>query len=121
MSRELVLDTRVTDIGALAPGFFAEGMVVLFGEEAPPELREICVLHAHPGLARDVVPGNHLFLGPTEARITAVGNLANRNLRELGHAVFKFNGHSEPELPGDICVEAVPVPALQVGDRIRIG
>jgi PTS system glucitol/sorbitol-specific IIA component len=52
--------------------------------------------------------------------IRAVGEVANENLRNLGHLVLKANGETTPELPGDVCIEALPLPEPFVGMRVRI-
>jgi len=86
--------------------FLGEGLLVLFETGAPPELAEISVLH-EPISRREAPPkaGDLVVIGPHEFRITAVGEKAWKNIQELGHAVFKFNGRTEAELPGEICLE----------------
>ena len=41
--------------------------------------------------------------------MTAVGEVAEQNLRELGHITLRFDGHREAEFPGTVQV-AGPVP-----------
>jgi PTS system glucitol/sorbitol-specific IIA component len=41
--------------------------------------------------------------------VTAVGDVAEQNLRELGHITLRFDGHREAEYPGTVHV-AGPVP-----------
>ena len=52
-------------------------------------------------------------------RITAVGYKAWQNVQELGHAVFKFDGSPEAELPGQIHLEGAGVENL--GEVVRPG
>lgn len=112
--------SQVTGIGDLVSEFIEAKMLVLFGEQAPPELREIAVLHGPATFAGDVVPGQVLHLGGKAFRITAVGEVAKQTLRELGHCTVKFNGLTAPEMPGDLCVEEGVIPSLQIGDEIAI-
>jgi len=44
----------------------------------------------------------------------------SENLLNLGHLDLKANGLTEPEMPGDVNVEAVSLPAVQVGDRLVV-
>ncbi|MDN5332631.1 MAG: glucitol/sorbitol system component, partial [Tepidanaerobacteraceae bacterium] len=53
-------------------------------------------------------------------RITAVGEVANKNLKNIGHVCLKFDGKTEPELPGNIHLEEKTLPALKVGEEIFI-
>lgn len=99
--------TEVTKIGPQVAEFLEEAStLVMFEEGAPPELAEISVLHERSE-RRDEPPavGDVLAIGSKEFRITAVGEKAWKNMLELGHASFKFNGAEEVELPGEICLE----------------
>lgn len=112
--------SKVTRIGGSVPEFIQAGILVLFREQVPPELQDIAILHAPSTFQQEVATGQVLRLGAAKFRVTAVGSVANRNLRELGHAVIKFNGLTAPELPGDLCVEALAIPDLKIGDPILI-
>lgn len=46
---------------------------------------------------------------PASSPVTAVGEVAEQNLRELGHITLRFDGHREAEFPGTVHV-AGPVP-----------
>jgi PTS system glucitol/sorbitol-specific IIA component len=50
----------------------------------------------------------------------AVGSVANDNLLNLGHLDLKANGLTEPEMPGDVNVEATVLPTVQIGDRLIV-
>lgn len=115
-----IFESVVTGIGEAATEFFQAGMIVLFGNESPPELQEIAVIHGPARCDGVVRPGHLLCMAGRSYRITAVGSVAQQNLEELGHAVIKFNGREQPELPGDLCVEALEAPVLRLGDRISI-
>jgi PTS system glucitol/sorbitol-specific IIA component len=45
------------------------------------------------------VPGAELQLGELRYPVTAVGDVAEQNLRELGHITLRFDGHREAEFP----------------------
>lgn len=99
--------TTLTEIGAEVEALLdAAEALITFEDGAPPELAEISVLHRHEE-HREEPPkvGDVFAIGPREFEITAVGGIAWKNMLELGHASFKFNGAREANLPGEICLE----------------
>jgi PTS system glucitol/sorbitol-specific IIA component len=100
--------TEVTEIGPEVAEFLEAGLLILFEAGAPPELAEIAVLHQPISGPREDPPevGDILAIGSKEFHITAIGYKAWQNIQDLGHAVFKFSGLEEAELPGEIYLEA---------------
>jgi PTS system glucitol/sorbitol-specific IIA component len=98
--------SEVTEIGPEVAEFLESGLLILFEDGAPPELAEMSVMHK-PESVREEPPeaGDILVIGDREFRITAIGEKAWTNVQVLGHAVFKFNGATEVELPGEIYLE----------------
>ncbi len=113
-------EARVTEVGPLVTEFSAAGVLVFFGASAPAELREFAIIHDGTHLQGEVCPGDLLCLDERCFRLLAVGEVANQNLAALGHFIVKFSGQTVPEMPGDICAEAAPLPVVKVGTRIRI-
>lgn len=111
---------QVIGIGPLISEFIDGGILVFFGSEAPEELREFAILHDGKKLEQHVAPGDTIMLGDSRFTILAVGEVANQNLAALGHFILKFNGENTPEMPGDICVEALPLPEINVGMQVEI-
>lgn len=116
----VVYDTVVTAVGEQTDVFFAEGVVILFGEDAPEELAEYAIIHRPAVAGGGVVPGAVVDLAGEQLQVLAVGDVANDNLVNLGHLVLKRNGSDTAALPGDVCCDAGPIPALAAGDRLRI-
>ena len=122
---EPIYQTEIKEIGPEVPEFLDMGLLITFAVGAPPELAEMSVLH-EPGHKRDKAPepGDVLAIGPLEFRITAVGEKAWKNVLDLGHAVFVFNGATEVELPGQIYLESegaeLLLGELQPGARIEL-
>ena len=110
----------VTEIGELVSEFIAEGILVFFGEDAPPELREFSIIHDGKTLAADVAPQDTLIIDDEKYTVLAVGEVANTNLSNLGHLIIKFNGQTTPQLPGDVCVEEKPVHQVKIGSVFEI-
>ena len=104
---EYIYRTEITEIGPEVEEFLdTAGIMITFEDGAPPELAEISVMHKHIGRREEPpVAGDMVSIGDREYGITAVGEIAWKNMLELGHVVFKFNGATEAELPGEICLE----------------
>jgi glucitol/sorbitol PTS system EIIA component len=113
--------TEITKIGPEVEELLGEaGTLVLFEEGAPPELAEMSVLHEHSE-RREEPPeaGDVMVIDGEEFKITAVGDSAWKNMLQIGHASFKFNGAREVELPGEICLEEPG--SGDVGESLRPG
>jgi PTS system glucitol/sorbitol-specific IIA component len=111
---------RITGLGPLLSEFTEAGVLVFFGQNAPEELTEFAVIHDGQALAAPVAAGDEFVIGDERYRLLAVGEVANQNLASLGHFIIKFNGAAEPEMPGDICAEARPLPKIEVGMQFQI-
>ena len=113
-------EATVTAIGPYVAEFIDHNILVLFGTNAPEELAEFAILHDGKDLKGDLAAGDFVYLGDDQFQILAVGEVANNNLKNLGHLILKFNGETEPEMPGDVCVESKPLPEINEGLKIRI-
>ena len=112
--------TTVTRVGVLVPDFLAQGMLIIFGDNAPAELHDICALHRPDIQVGGIQPGDHLLLDDATFTILSVGDVANANLTALGHVSFKANGSTDAQLPGDVSLDNVPLPLLHEGSRMQI-
>jgi PTS system glucitol/sorbitol-specific IIA component len=113
-------ETKIEQIGPVVQDFIEAGILVFFGMNAPEELQELAILHEHTTLHQEVVAGDTLFIDDHAIPILCVGEVANENLANLGHFVVKFNGLTEPEMPGDISVPAdVPMPPVSPGTIVK--
>ena len=103
--------TTIIEVGPDASDFLAEQMAIIFAGNAPEELRSYCF----------VIDKSEL-IGDQEWRITAIGDVAEKNLGALGHVTLVFDGASEPRLPGALHLGGShPEPALAAGTRLVIG
>ncbi|HEV8652317.1 MAG TPA: PTS glucitol/sorbitol transporter subunit IIA [Actinomycetes bacterium] len=112
--------TTVTRVGEQVPEFVEQGILILFAEGAPEELHFFSVLHQPEQTTGGVRPGDVIHIDDHALRVTAVGHVANDNLVNLGHIDLKANGADDAPLPGDVCVEAVPLPKVRPGTRLVI-
>lgn len=117
---EIVYSSTVTAVGELVPDFAEQGVLVWFGENAPTELHEFSIIHVPEVATRAPQKGDMIKINENVFYVLAVGSVASENLLNLGHLDLKANGLTEPEMPGDVNVEAVSLPTVQVGDRLVV-
>jgi glucitol/sorbitol PTS system EIIA component len=117
---EIVYSTTVTAVGELVPDFAEQGVLVFFGENAPAELHEFSIIHTPDVQTRAPQVGDRITLAQNIYNVLAVGSVASDNLLNLGHLDLKANGLTEPEMPGDVNVEAVSLPVVKIGDRLTV-
>ncbi|MBV7390662.1 PTS glucitol/sorbitol transporter subunit IIA [Enterococcus alishanensis] len=115
-----VFETEVTKIGPEAEMFRAEKMLILFGDNAPEGLAEYCYNIVMAKSASDITTEMVLNFDDKSYKITAVGNVVDKNLNELGHITVKFTGEMEAEMAGTLYVEATEMPQLAIGTKISI-
>ncbi|WP_422445191.1 PTS glucitol/sorbitol transporter subunit IIA [Thermoanaerobacterium sp. DL9XJH110] len=113
-------EATVTAIGELVEEFLSQRIMVLFNKNAPLELQDISVLHTGGELLEDVRVGDNLSIGDRRYTVTAVGDVANKNIRRMGHTCLKFDGRTSPELPGDIHLKGDEPPRVNLGEKIII-
>lgn len=113
-------EVTVTGIGELVQEFLSQKIIVLFNDNAPLELRDISVIHTEGELLEDIKVGDRLNIGERVYTITAVGEVANKNIRRMGHTCLKFDGKTSPELPGDIHLKGDFNPEVTLGEKIVI-
>jgi PTS system glucitol/sorbitol-specific IIA component len=112
--------TMVTSVGEQVAEFVAQGLLIWFAEGAPEELHFFAVLHRPTVTTGGVRPGDLVRIDDTAFRVTAVGEVANENMVNLGHMDLKANGAYEAPLPGDICLEELPLPQPRPGTTLVI-
>lgn len=115
-----IYTTTVNNIGSEAELFKAEQMVVLFGEDAPADLADYCYNITVNPLEGNIEVGKQIYFDDIAYSITAVGNVVEKNLSDLGHITIRFNGESEAELGGTLYVEERDLPNINVGTQISI-
>jgi glucitol/sorbitol PTS system EIIA component len=112
--------TQINKIGPSVEAFLEEKMLILFGQNAPAELAEFCLLIDVNHVEDNIEPGDTLQLGENLYKITAVGDAVKKNLSSLGHITLKFDGSQTPELPGTLYLEDHEIAEVRLGDSIQI-
>lgn len=118
----MAYSTHVVEVGPDAPAFLEEKMAITFSGEAPEALRSYCFLIKDAELTAPLELGMPVQIGEQGWTITAIGDLAEKNLRDLGHVTLVFDGEDEPRMPGAIHLGGVDeTPALTLDAKVVFG
>lgn len=115
-----VYETEVLEIGENAESFKEEQMLILFGKDAPGDLTEYSYSIQINPVEGDIHKKMTLSFDDEPFEITAVGNVVEKNLNDLGHITLRFDGSEEAELPGTLYLENKELPTIEVGTKITI-
>ncbi|WP_410015711.1 PTS glucitol/sorbitol transporter subunit IIA [Sodalis sp. C49] len=117
---QTIYQTTFTRVGENARESLADNMLITFREGAPEDIEAYCFIHRHGDMQGELRAGETLTLANEAFPITAVGDVATSNLRELGHITIRFDGAGQAEYPGTVHV-AGPTPAdIPVGSVLAI-
>ena len=117
---KVIYENQVKGLGAFVEAFKDERLFILFGDNAPEELKDYTYHVSVNPVNGTISAGQYLQVDDMEYKILAVGEEAPVTLAGLGHCSFRFNGSSEVEMPGSINLEDKEMPEVKVGTRIRI-
>ena len=117
---KVIYENQVVGAGAAAEEFKDAGMFIIFGENAPDEIKDYCYSVSVNPINGEIVPGQYLVIDGEEFKITCVGYEAPVTLKGLGHCTINFSGATEAELPGTIYLEQKSMPIVKEGSIIRI-
>ena len=117
---KVIYENKVKALGVSVEEFKDAGMLILFGDNAPEELRDYCYSVSVNPINGTIAAGQTLFFDDNAYTITAVGSEAPVTLAGLGHCTVNFSGQTNVDLPGTIYVENKPQPTITEGTVIRI-
>jgi glucitol/sorbitol PTS system EIIA component len=113
-------ETTVLAVGPHVPDLLVGGRLILFGEEAPEELHDLCALHRPSISTGSVAPGDVVHIGDERLVVTAVGDVANANLEALGHITLRLGEAAAKPLPGEVMVAGALPARIDAGTQIQI-
>jgi len=117
---EIKYSARVKSVGAEGLEFLKLGIMILFDEDAPKDLLEICVSHERAPLESEVMCGDFIEIVSKKYEIIYVGKEVNSSLKTMGHATIRLNWDVSDVLPGDIVVSGESSFHVKTGDMIKI-
>lgn len=115
-----IYENKIKSIGPMADSFLKEKMFILFGNDAPQDLKDYCYNIEVVGVDGEITAGQTLLIDDQEFTITSVGGLVQKNLTSLGHITLRFDGSTSPELPGTLYLENKEIPELGLGTELKI-
>ncbi len=113
-------ESLVNEVGPQAADFLSEQMLVLFGSEAPPELRPFCFIIDRNNVKETIVEGDTLLIDEEAFKVVAVGNAVNKNLNDLAHITLNFKGEVDGDMAGTLYLEEKEIPNITVGTTLKI-
>lgn len=117
----VIYSNTVRAVGPEASSFLSEKMLVTFGDQAPEGLRDFCYTLPAATCTGTIKVGDALRIDGEAFPITAIGEVAQRNLDSLGHLTLVFDGASEPRLDGALhIVTNGELPSPKPGSTIEI-
>lgn len=112
--------SNVQEVGEMALAFEEEKVIILFGPQAPNELREVSIIHeAVEDSDEPIKKGGNFVVDDQVYTIEAVGSSANDNLNELGHISIYFQDVPEDVLPGAVFVSPKQLPKVSNNSTIE--
>ncbi|CEI83385.1 hypothetical protein J18TS1_30330 [Oceanobacillus oncorhynchi subsp. incaldanensis] len=114
---QLQLDLNVTEVGEDVELMKEEGILILFNNTVPEDLKTIAVIH-DGAFHQDIKSGDNMIINGELFRILHVGDKANETLSQLGHATFNFEGETEYDMPGTVYLEKKEIPHIETGSTI---
>lgn len=116
-----VYESTFIAVGLCANEALEDNFIITFGEGAPQDVAEYCFIHrtdVNNGGA--FAAGSLLTIGEREYPVTAVGNVARENLRDLGHVTIRFDGAVNPDFPGTVHVAGNAPASIEPGQKFRM-
>lgn len=113
---EVLYQLRVLQVGKYVSEFLAENKLILFAAPVPADIADYSVVHQPGKLTGELMPGQTLTINQLSYRISAVGDVASLNLRQLGHITLNFNGAEQAELPGMVHLAGERPGGIAAGD-----
>lgn len=117
---KIIYENQVKALGSCVDEFKDADLFILFGDNAPEELRDYCYSVSVNPINGTIAAGQTLRIDDHAYKITAVGEEAPVTLAGLGHCTINFSGQTAVDLPGTIYVEHKPKPEISIGTVIQI-
>nr|WP_314263288.1 PTS glucitol/sorbitol transporter subunit IIA [uncultured Moellerella sp.] len=116
----LIYRFQVVQIGDYVAEYLTENKIILFASPVPQDIADYCVVHQASKLTVRLEPGQKLCINQSEYLISAIGEVASENLRQLGHITLNFDGATKAELPGMVHLLGTPPKVINLRDEFAI-
>ena len=116
---QTIYETTITHIGDFAREALEDRMLITFREGAPADIQDYCFIHQHSVTDGELHCGACMELANVRYPVTAVGEVAMQNLRELGHITLRFDGSEQAEFPGSVHVKGMTPQDVPLGSVLK--
>lgn len=111
---------EITRVGEFVAEYLKQNKLILFSESVPQDIADYCAVHRSGEFNDVLLPGLQLQINNVTYRITAAGDVATVNLKQLGHITLNFDGAIDAELPGMVHLCGPAPKKILPGDQISI-
>jgi len=117
-----IFEATISKVGSNAERFLDEGLILIFSvNDVMSEIKEYSILIDDVKFKGHIKPGQYLYLDDKKFKIISVGDIAEKNLREINHVTFKsVETVTESTLPGTIYLEKKRLPKIVNNSSIKI-
>ncbi|HDX1192358.1 TPA: PTS glucitol/sorbitol transporter subunit IIA [Pasteurella multocida] len=112
--------SRFIQIGNFAAEALDDGMLITFKQGVPEDIADYCYIHTHGELHENLQLGDQVNFNEEPYYITALGDVANLNFKELGHVTWRFDGAVVAEFPGSIHLQGPPPKSVAINSLFTI-
>ncbi|KTR48694.1 PTS fructose transporter subunit IIA [Pantoea ananatis] len=109
---------HITAVGDFVAESLQENKLILFSNTAPTELAHYCAIHESTPCQKELAPGQTIEINDTAYVVTAVGDVATQNFKQLGHITLSFDNADSAELPGTVHLRGPTPTVITAGDNI---
>ena len=114
----IIYQSQITEIGESCQEMLDVGMLIIFHDNVPAELKDIAAVHEENKWNGEVKTGDTLSIGEQIYTVKKVGQKVNETLHALGHCTIKFDDDGA-NLPGNFELEGTSSPVLEPGLAIK--
>lgn len=117
----VIYRTQIIRLGKDALETLDANFLVLFGKEVPPMIEDIVFVHDNNQLLAEPKAGDTILIDDKTFEIVEVGDMAYKNLSELGHCTLSKADKADNEiLPGSILIKGEEELSADVNSIIQI-
>lgn len=113
-------DITINGAGILTKDINKTGFLILFEDTTEDVFKEFGSLHPKAELKEDIVIGDTFNIGGNEYKVIAIGETANKSLRETGHVSIHLDEDPDLDAPSVIVLNGPPFPVIEKGTRIFV-
>ncbi|SKA87718.1 PTS system, glucitol/sorbitol-specific IIA component [Clostridium sp. USBA 49] len=117
----IIYENKISNVGAYVDKFIAEKIILLFSEESVmTQIKEYSYTIKNKKVNGIIKEGQILKIDNECYKITAVGDIVQKNLEDIAHVTLKFDGSKVANFPGTLYLEDKKITKIHEGTIIQI-